>query len=213
MSSISSSLISSVFNSRNTLLDLMEDQGYDIEEHKNFTISEINSMNSREQLDMLLKKRDPENNAKVYIHYFLGKKINRDSVQKIIDDLYLNESILTKEDTLFIVIKDEPNESIIGFLKHIWEQDGFFIIVQSIKRLQFNVLQHALVPPHRIMSATEVAEIKKRYNIMNEGQFPEISRFDPVAQAIGIRPGQVCEISRPSKTAVVAKYYRLCVSK
>ena len=45
---------------------------------------------------------------------------------------------------------------------------------------------------------------------MNDTQFPEISRFDPVAQAIGIRPGEVCEILRPSPVSIVAKYYRIC---
>ena len=50
-----------------------------------------------------------------------------------------------------------------------------------------------------------------KYNIQNDAQFPDISRFDPVSQAICLRPGQVCEIMRPSKTAVFAPYYRLCV--
>ena len=39
---------------------------------------------------------------------------------------------------------------------------------------------------------------------------PNISRFDPVAQVIGIRPGEYCEIIRPSKTSITSKYYRIC---
>ena len=57
----------------------------------------------------------------------------------------------------------------------------------------------------------EVLEVKARYNIMHDGQFPDVSRFDPVAQAIGIRPGHVCEIIRQSKTAISSPYYRICV--
>ena len=53
----------------------------------------------------------------------------------------------------------------------------------------------------------------KKYNIMKDDEFPDIQRFDPVALAIGIRPGEVCEILRPSKTAVSAPYYRICVQK
>ena len=75
----------------------------------------------------------------------------------------------------------------------------------------FNILDHVLVPPHRILSNNEVVEVKKRYNITEDTQFPDISRFDPVAQIIGIRPGQVCEIIRPSKTAITGLYYRICV--
>ena len=50
-----------------------------------------------------------------------------------------------------------------------------------------------------------------RYNITDKVQFPDISRFDPVAQVIGLRPGQVCEITRASKTAIESKYYRVCI--
>ena len=39
---------------------------------------------------------------------------------------------------------------------------------------------------------------------------PQISRYDPVAQAIGLRPGQICKITRPSKTAITSNYYRIC---
>ena len=80
-----------------------------------------------------------------------------------------------------------------------------------MKSLQYNILEHEYVPDHRILSAIDVAKIKQLYNITNDSQFPEISRYDPVAQVIGIRPGQICEITRPSKTAISSKYYRICI--
>jgi DNA-directed RNA polymerase subunit H (RpoH/RPB5) len=120
------------------------------------------------------------------------------------------EEILTTNDTLMIIIKDEMNETIINLLKHIYERDQRFIIVQSIKHLQYNILNNVLVPSHRVLLPEEVLDVKKIYNITDDFQFPDISRFDPVAQIIGIRPGQVCEIIRPSKTAIDGKYYRIC---
>jgi DNA-directed RNA polymerase subunit H (RpoH/RPB5) len=110
-----------------------------------------------------------------------------------------------------IITKDEMNETLTNLLKHIWEQDKILIIIQCIKRLQFNILEHNLVPSHRVLVDSEVDIIKKKYNIMDDSQFPDISRFDPVAQVIGIRPGQICEIIRPSKTAIQSYYYRICV--
>jgi DNA-directed RNA polymerase subunit H len=103
------------------------------------------------------------------------------------------------------------NETIINELKHIWETDGIFIVFESIKRLQFNILEHVLVPEHRVMTQIEVENIMKKYNITDKVQFPDISRFDPVARVIGLRPGQVCHIVRPSKTSIEANYYRVCV--
>lgn len=211
----SSSLISSVYKSRKVVLDLMKKQGYNTEEYSNFSVNEVNAMFQNKQLDMLLEQEkenvDTLRKDKIYIRYYLGKKIADKNIQEMIDDLFNLEEILTKNDTLMIIIKDELNETLTNLLKHIWEQDGILIVIISIKRLMFNILDHVLVPPHRILSNNEVVEVKKRYNITEDTQFPDISRFDPVAQIIGIRPGQVCEIIRPSKTAITGLYYRICV--
>jgi DNA-directed RNA polymerase subunit H (RpoH/RPB5) len=96
-------------------------------------------------------------------------------------------------------------------LKHIYEKDKRLIIIQNIKHLQFNILENVLVPKHRVLSEVELEAVRLRYNITADTQFPDISRFDPVAQIIGIRPGQVCEIIRPSKTAIEGLYYRICI--
>jgi DNA-directed RNA polymerase subunit H (RpoH/RPB5) len=210
----SHNLISSIYNSRNVLLNLMNKQGYDIKDYQGFSANEINVMKDNNQLDMILEQRheneDTKRKNKIYIRYYLLRSLRPQNLQEMIDDLFNIEEVLTKNDTLFIVVKDEVNETLTNVLKHIWEQDKIFIIIQNIKRLQFNILEHALVPPHRVLNRREIEIIKQKYNIMDDGQFPEISRFDPVAKAIGIRPGQVCQIIRPSKTAIEAPFYRIC---
>lgn len=208
-----SSLISEVYKSRNNILELMDRQGYNINDYIGFGINEVNTMNTNKQLDMILEKKDEDNDItkKIYIKYYLGKSLRPANLQEMIDDLFTVEEVLTKMDTLLVIVKDELNETMINTLKHIWETEKIFIIVQPLKRLQFNILNHILVPPHRVLTEAEKIHIKTRYNILNDEQFPELSRFDPVAQAIGIRPGEVCEIIRPSKTAIAAPYYRICV--
>ena len=75
----------------------------------------------------------------------------------------------------------------------------------------YNILENDLVPPHRVMNEEEKKELKQKYNIVKESQFPEISRFDPVAKIYCIRPGEVFEITRSSETSLQSKYYRLCI--
>jgi DNA-directed RNA polymerase subunit H (RpoH/RPB5) len=205
----SSVLISHIYNSRKIVLELMEKQGYNINDYANFSVSEVNSMKQNNQLDMLLETND-EIKKKIYIRYYLAARPAPKNIQEMIDDLFVLSETLQKSDTLFIIIKDEPNETLINELKHIWEADGIFIVIESIKRLQFNILEHVLVPPHRVLVDSEVETIMIRYNIMDKSQIPNISRFDPVARVIGLRPGQVCEILRPSKTSIISNYYRVC---
>lgn len=212
----SSVIISQIYNSRRIILELMAKQGYNVNDYANFSINEVNSMKLNNQLDMLLETNDEIVNAvnpkkKIYIRYYLGSRLVAKNIQEMIDDLFVLTETLKKTDTLFIINKDEPNETLINEIKHIWESDGIFIVIESIKRLQFNILEHVYVPPHRVLSEPEVSDIMKKYNITDKIQFPDISRFDPVARVIGLRPGQVCHIIRPSKTAIQSNYYRICV--
>jgi DNA-directed RNA polymerase subunit H (RpoH/RPB5) len=224
-----SSLISMIYKSRTVLLELMKKQQYNISEYEGFSVNEINTMKTNNQLDLILEKIDYKQTNKVlvtgenydddtnitrkkiYIKYYLTKSLRPNNLQEMIDDLFMVEEVLTKEDTLLVVVKDEVNETLINNVKHIWESEKIFIILQPLQRLQFNILEHVYVPSHNILSEDEKINIKNKYNIMNDYEFPELSRFDPVAQAIGIRPGQVCKIIRASKTAIEAPYYRICV--
>lgn len=203
----SSNLISQIYTSRNVLLQLMNKQHFNVTDYEKCSINEVNTMKNNNQLDMLLTSDD---NKKVYIKYHLFKPMRPDKLQEILDDLFSTEEVLSKKDYLIVVIKEEINQTMMNMLKHIWETDKIFVVVHSLARLQFNCLEHALVPPHRVLDEDEVRQVMERYNVQPH-ELPELSRFDPVAMAIGIRPGQICEILRPSKTAVSSKYYRLCV--
>jgi len=197
------------------MLDLLSSQGYNVDDYDGFTINEVNAMFQNKQLDMLVEKKETDEDStrkrKTYVRYYLGKTLRPQNIQEMIDDLFNLEETLKKEDNLVIINKDEINETLMNLVKHIWEQDGIYVVIINIKRLQFNILKHVLVPPHKVIGKEEIAIIKKRFNIMDDSQMPEISRFDAVAMAIGIRPGEVCEIIRPSKTSVTSTYYRICV--
>ena len=206
----SSGTISTVFKSRQNLLKLLYQQDFDIKDYEEFSVNEVHVMYNNKQLDMMMSSRSDGENKKVYVKYHLAKTLRRENINDYIDDLYNLEQVLTKNDTLILVIKQEPNESMINILSQIWEQDGIFIIIYNIDRLQFNILEHKYVPKHTILNDEEVKTMKKRYNIVNDTELPEISRYDPVAQAIGMRPGQICKIIRPSKTAITTDYYRIC---
>jgi len=211
----SSVLISQIYQSRKIVLELMDNQGFDTSGYSNFSVSEVNAMKHSNQLDMLLETKkeiisNNSNNKKIYIRYYLAKTIRPSNIQEMIDDLFILTQTLNKNDTLYIIIKGNVNETLINEMKDIWERDGIFIIIESIKCLQFNILKHILVPQHKVMTEDEANNIMIKYNITDKNQFPDISRFDPVSRAIGIRPGQVCHILRPSKTAITADYYRIC---
>ena len=183
MSSISSRIIS-IHKSRQTILSQLQRQGYDVEDYVNFSMNEIDSMLSNSQLDMLLTNKT--NNTKIYIKYYFtikqnSKQIKKEVLDNVIEDLFVIEEILTKKDTLIVIIDDEPNDSILSRIKYLYDHDGIFVIIHNIHRLQFNILEHTLVPNMKILNDKEEEEFMKKYQINNKSQLSEISRFDPQA--------------------------------
>jgi len=208
--STSSNKILSVYNSRNTLVNIAINKGYDTDDYDVFSINEIDAMYKNSQLDMLLTHK--KNDRKIYIKYYLrAKQIKKQDLDDVIEDLYFIENVLKKEDVLVIVTEFEPNDTIITKIKYLYEHDDIFIVIHNIKRLQYNILEHSLVPKSRILTTEEVENLKQKYNLQSVKQLPEVSRFDPQSLAMCLRPGEVCKYDRKSPTAMNTDYYRVCV--
>jgi DNA-directed RNA polymerase subunit H (RpoH/RPB5) len=241
MSSNASKTIARLYNARKNILELLAGQGYDIDGYKNFGVNEVNAMYAHKQLDMLVETKSSSSSSssgkskekegknkpkkKAYIKFHLEKMLSSGHINDLIEDLYVlgaggeigglgistnaNDTVLTEKDMLVIVTKQEV-KTMNQYLNQLFLQ-GRFIVLLSLDRLQFNILNHQYVPPHTILFKEELDEMMKKYNIGDKSQLPDISRYDPVALAIGMRPGDVCKIDRPSKSAIHSTYYRVCV--
>jgi DNA-directed RNA polymerase subunit H (RpoH/RPB5) len=220
--------IISIYNSRKTILDILNESHLknnpleNINNYENFNINEVEAMAKNNQLDMLFT-RDPSSptSHNIYVKYLLNKTTNRGSaIKDLVEELFEIEGVLTKKDTLMIISNDEPNDSLINDLRYLYNNRGVFVVVHNIKRLQRNILKHTLVPKHSVVydeitkegeAMSDLEKVKQQYNLKSLNQLPEISRFDPVALLIELRPGQVCKIERDCITSVNSVYYRVCI--
>jgi len=208
--SLSSNRILTIYKSRQTIIKQLEALGYNVTDYEQFSINEIDAMYSNDQLDMLVTRAT--DGKKIYVKYLINiKQLRKDNLDQLVEDLYDIETVLEKKDTLVIITNDEPNDTIITKLKYLYDHSGIFLVIHHIKRLQFNVLKHELVPKATILSTEEVENIKKKYNLHTTSQLPEISRFDPQALALCLRPKEIIQIDRKSNTALLYSYYRICV--
>ncbi len=215
---INSSHFNNLYKCRKNLLEILDKIGYDISAYQLFDMNELYSMIQNEQINFHLKKKDKTNkceNVQIHFYELLGKtsKALRDkNVDELIEHYYYIQNVLSENDRLIIIVNDDPNDTLTQHLKHQWEKNNLLVNIISLKRLQFNILKHNLVPPHRILLDEEKVELMEKYNIHEMKQIPEISRFDPVSQVLGIRPNDICEIIRPSKHVIQTKYYRVGVN-
>jgi DNA-directed RNA polymerase subunit H (RpoH/RPB5) len=209
----SNNRVQTIYNSRMNLLSILETIGYNTEPYSAFSVSEIDERMKTNQLDMELQKND---GTVAYIKYLCGMKapikgLNIKILNGIIEDLYVDTQTLTAKDTLILIIDGEPNDSLITRLEYLYDHEKYFVVCHNIVRLQFNILNHKKVPQHEILSEQDVKELMIKYNLNSNDQIPEIGRFDPVALALCMRPGQVCKIYRPAETSGISIGYRTCI--
>ncbi len=80
----------------------------------------------------------------------------------------------------------------------------------SKSKKKVNILEHEWVPEHEILSPEEAYRVLKELGI-KPIQLPWITASDPVARAIGARPGDIIRIRRRSVTAGEIVVYRYVV--
>ena len=203
-----SPLISKIYKSRNILLEILKDRGFHVEDWSGFSVTEIQAMYNNKELDMLLE--NPTTNKKIYVKYHLATRLGSSHIYDYVDDLFDIEDVLSADDDLIIISKDKTNLTIRDLVEQLFIKDKKFVNIYNLHDYLFNILEHEMQPTFRILSDDEKQQVMKRYNITKDKEFPDISRFDPVSQAIGVRPGELIEIIRSSPTAVNSLYYRIC---
>lgn len=193
------------YRGKKMILQHLALQGYDTTAQESFAHGDVHNMLLNGTLDMMLTRDKDNKRAAVKFHQGAMKW----SLLKNYVDMFEADEMTTKDD-MIIIIKGEPNEMVLHNLKKIWEDKHYFFIIMNLDRLQFNVLEHVLVPPHTVLTDEEAKAVKLHLNVANDAQLPEIKRFSHVAQVIGLRPGQLCHIVRQSKTEIKEDFYRIC---
>ena len=203
-------LISKLFISRTVILDILKNyRGFDVGDYEGMGAHELQAMCKNKQMDMLIT--NVETGKKIFIKYHLEPpKLKQNHIYEYVEDLFDMEQILDSDDELLIITNDKINDTLRELLSNIYKNDNKFVSVLNLNDCLFNILAHEMVPPHRVLFQDEKDMIYKKYYITSDKELPEISRFDPVALAMGIRPGELVEITRSSPTAITTKYYRLC---
>lgn len=198
-----------IYKSREILISQLKSAGYNTSSVENITTDELRYMNMYNDLDFNVANDD----RNALVKYFLNTSIKTKNIQEITSELFNpDNTFIADKCVIVLIVSTEPNTTLLDLVKQIFAEEKIHIIIYNLKRLQFNVLDHVMVPNHEIITSDEKASFLENFNISDEGNIPTISRFDPVAQAIFMRPGEICKITRASVNSIIGYYYRLCIN-
>tara|TARA_Y100000389_G_scaffold204970_1_gene261418 strand:- start:18294 stop:18950 length:657 start_codon:yes stop_codon:yes gene_type:complete len=210
-----------LMRSRCVILEMLRMRGYDTSSC-DMSISVGDNDNNPKPIKLT---RNDEN--EIQVHYEIMKKTQHKKLfntdDGLIDMVVKNREPSNKELdlTLVIVLRDKSTPTVVNAINKAMEKYKIFIQVFTIRSLMYNITKHQIVPTHeRIDNESSIELLHGKdgtsglldsLHIDHEKKLPHILDCDPVAMFIGLRPGEICKITRPSQSAGVHVVFRYCV--
>lgn len=188
-----------------TLKDMLHERGVDTKTLDALGPKELDSLSTTQNIFTLVA------NPTINIVFYLTKmkisefKSSMFGKSKDIEE----EDIAKNNDKLVIFIfKEDVSAQNKRSINEFFKNNQVF----QMSELMFNVSKHSLVPKHEVMrDQDEIKDMFARYNIKGKSQLPIIYQADPMAKYLGLVPGDIVKITRPSPTCGSYLYYRVCV--
>jgi DNA-directed RNA polymerase subunit H len=206
--------IDNVYRSRQTLLDILEDRGYNVEKYRKFSPVEATAAATAfPSLSFKVSKKDDESKI-CDIRYANISRQKLDTFFNDIDDA-------DTENTEVIVMMMGPvadAHHVVALKQYMKlkesgekERRKLFVSFFSIETIVINPMKHVLVPKHEIVPLDKHADLMNSLYITVKTKLPEIKfHVDPIARCIGAVPGDIVKITRPSASSGESIIYRLC---
>jgi DNA-directed RNA polymerase subunit H (RpoH/RPB5) len=207
-----------LLRSRQTILDILDDRGYDTTPYRNIAPEQILTLaeGTSRALDIVVKKAT---GAKVeapceraVVVYMLQDRI-RLRLGTFTRDIYEGgPEGPSKTDDVIVILNEHYHEVFDKASLQLWQQQKARMTFFHIKQVVVHLGRHVLVPPHRKLTVEEGKVEMERLHITQKSQLPLIKHHDIQSRLMGLVPGDIVEIMRPSPTAGIARILRICAA-
>lgn len=208
-------LIDALFRSRLTVLSLLNRRGYNVTPFERFSTREVELMYSKTNpdnhaLDFRVEKTDPEDKSICHVLYYPPKRQTK-FLDEFIDALKLSDDELAKSE-FFVILQDEIQDAHHKAAMKYWITRKLKVHFYYLYRLVNNPLDHALQPKFELVPQDKHSELLEAINCKSKGQLP-ILRYhnDVVTRCLGLVPGDIVKITRPSETVGESIVYSVCL--
>lgn len=196
--------INFLFNAWKTCLEMARDRGYVINNNYNsINYAEFKYLlqDKNHNIDIICDTNKINESKILYIKFIPGIRIKPSSIKEVFEEIK-NKINSNKELELTIILKNEPNNSILK-LQH----DDSYGKIQILwcKKLQFNITKHELVPKHTKLNDDDSNKLLERYSLQSKFQLPILLRDDPVSKYYNFQNGDIIKITN-TKTSHNEKY-------
>lgn len=202
-----------ILRSRPIVLEVLRDRGFDTapfdHELPKDLITKAGAPLLNEIELELLRIQVSDGKDKAHVLYWMGAvrhKLNdKEKFEKLLPE-GINEN-----DQILILLNEPLHEAYHMMAVRRWVHKKERISFFDIRQLISNPAHHIMVPLHRKVSPEEAISILETLLVKSKMELPHIKyHIDIQARILGLVPGDIVEITRPSPTIGEYKVYRIC---
>ena len=204
-----------IVRSRSTILEILENRGFNADSYKGVSPHEIYKFaTTSNDLLTINAVHKEETERKCHVIYWVESSV-RLRLESLLTKLWPspeNPSPYNPATDEFIFILNEPvNDAFHHAVIYQWNMHKARISFFNIKNVITNPAHHYMVPPHRKLRPDEVDTVIHGLRLKSRAELPHIKfHFDMQARVLGLVPGDIVQITRPSETAGTYTLYRVC---
>ena len=209
-----------VIRTKPTILEILENRGYPVDMHRNTSPEKIMKLAtvSPQLLNFTVSKPPIEGSEEpaitCHVLYVVDGAI-RLRVEGFLNNIWKpDEDEATHLDPstneLFVVLSEPYHEVLNIQSAKLWGRMKARVSFFHIKNLVSNPAHHSMVPPHRKLLEKEIKDLMVRLKLRSKFELERITYDDIQARILGLIPGDIVEIRRPSPTAGYYIKYRVC---
>jgi DNA-directed RNA polymerase subunit H (RpoH/RPB5) len=212
-----SDLLDLIARTRPTIVEMLENRGYNVDAHKNESPADLvriaTSSPSLLRIHAEKVADGPAPMERCCVIYWIENPA-RLRVENEVAKLWNEENPEAydpSKDEVIVVLAEPFHEVFHLQAAKNWNRSKARISFFNIKHLVNNPTKHTYVPPHRKLTAEEAEAVLQRLYIRSKSELPRILyHIDMQARVLGLVPGDIVEITRPSSTTGEYTHYRIC---
>jgi DNA-directed RNA polymerase subunit H (RpoH/RPB5) len=207
--------IDQIIRSRPTIVEILKDRGYDVSAYEHVSPEEILTLatTSSQLLKIVATKPDTPTDRIIVLYWV--ESAYRLRVEPETNALWNedNPDHYNPETDTIIVLLAEPFHPVFDLQSaKQWTKHKARISFFNMKNLISNPLKHVMQPLFKKLTEDEAQDLQTKLKLKSRKNLPMmIYHVDMVARVLGLVPGDIVHIQRPSETSGITEGYRVCV--
>jgi DNA-directed RNA polymerase subunit H (RpoH/RPB5) len=208
-------LLDLISRTRPVVLEILANRGYATAAVADTAPEELLRMAANNAALLNFKVAKGAEGAEEYAHVlYWVEGATRLKIEGVVGKLWDDENpdaFRPERDEVLVILSEPYHEVFDLHAVKMWGRKKARMSFFNIKNLISNPTRHMMVPPHRKLEAEEAEQVMQKLHIRSRSEFPRIIyHVDMQARVLGLVPGDLVEIRRPSPTSGEYIQYRVC---